>query len=163
MQIADSIEYAAPVEDVFTMLTAEEFQTNKCRATGALNHHVAIEHNGTSAVIVTKRTLPTAKFPEFVRGLVGETLLVIQRDTWQPADPAGNRAGTIAVEVEGTPIRLQGTLRLTATADGCREDIVGDMRCAIPLIGSRIEKAALPAVGSAIEAERRVGREWLHG
>lgn len=162
MQIADSIDYSAPVEDVFTMLATEVFQVSKCRATGALNQHVAIEHNGSSAVILTKRTMPTKKFPDFLKSLVGETLLIVQRDIWGAPDAAGGRRGTIVVEVEGAPIRLQGTLALTPTGDRCREDIAGDMKCSIPLLGGRIEKAALPAVQSAINAERRVGHDWLH-
>lgn len=162
MQIADSIDYHAPIEDVFQMLTTEVFQVSKCRATGALNQHVEISHGEQTATILTKRTVPTHKFPDFVKGLVGDTLLIVQKDTWAAPSASGARHGTIVVEVEGTPIRLQGTLRLTPTGQGCREDIEGDMKCSIPLLGGRIEKAALPAVQSAINAERRVGHDWLH-
>lgn len=161
MRIADAIEYTAPVNDVFDMLTTDAFQESKCRATGALNHHVSIQRNGDSATILTKRTVPTTKFPDFVKSLVGDTLLIVQRDVWRPPSGDGSRAGTIHVEVEGTPIHLEGHLRLTPTSSGCREDIDGDMKCSIPLLGGRIEKAALPAVESAIQAERRVGYEWL--
>ncbi len=163
MQIAESIEYQASADDVFAMLTTEVFQISKCRATGALNHHVQIDHGSDSAVIMTKRTVPTNKFPDFVKSLVGETLLIVQTDTWKSPSADGGRTGTILVEVEGTPIRLQGSLRLTPTATGCRENIDGDLKCSIPLLGGRIEKAAYPAVQSAINAERRVGHDWLEG
>lgn len=39
--------------------------------------------------------------------------------------------------------------------------VEGDLRASVPLIGSKIEKAAEPAIKGAIRVEERTGRAWL--
>lgn len=161
MEMSDTIEFAAGVEEVFAMLTDEEFQDWKCFETKAIAHEVNIRQAGAHTIIGTRRTLPTDNFPDFVRSIVGNKIVIVQEDTWHPAGPDGSRRGTISVHVQSIPLRLHGTLLLTPTATGTHEEIIGDLRASIPLIGSKIEKAAMPAVESAVRAERRVGHAWL--
>src|SRR6185312_12007278 len=98
------------------------------------------------------------QLPDFLRGLTGGTLTVVQVETWDPRDGGGGRGGTIGVEIGGAPVRLSGTLSLAldGTGDGAQtvETIDGELRARVPLIGGRIEKAAEPAMRAAVRAER---------
>lgn len=163
MQLSATIDYAADPQSVFAMLADHEFQERKCAATGALNSYVDILASESETTITTKRTLSTQTFPDFVRSLVGDTILVTQADVWGPAEADGTRVGTIAVTVEGAPITLAGTLRLAATGTGTTESVDAELRCTMPFVGGKIEKAAAPAVQSALRAEKDVGARWLAG
>lgn len=161
MKIAMTIDFAATPAAVFAMLSSEAFQDLKCAATGAVSHDVSVTVERAQTVILTRRVMPTDGFPDFVRSMVGATIVVTQTDTWGPGSPDGSREGRLAVEVSGAPIGMTGTLRLAPGGPGCIESVDGDLKAHIPLLGGRIEKAAAPAVEAGIKVERRTGAAWL--
>jgi len=161
MKISATFDYAATPHEVFAMLVDQDFQARKCVATGALRHSVSVSAQGDRTVIVSNRDLPTDGFPDFVKGLVGATLAVTETQDWGPAGPDGARQGRLTVDIAGAPIDLAGTLTLAPAGRGSVESVDGDLKASMPLIGGRIEKAAAPAIESAIRAERETGQAWL--
>ena len=161
MKISATFDYAATPHDVFAMLIDEDFQARKCVATGALSHSVSVSAQGDRTVIVSNRDLPTDGFPDFVKSLVGATLAVTETQDWGPAGPDGARQGRLTVDIAGAPLDLAGTLSLAPAAQGSVETVDGDLKARIPLIGSKIERAAAPAIESAMRAERETGQAWL--
>ena len=161
MKISATFDYAATPHDVFAMLIDEDFQARKCVATGALSHSVSVSAQGDRTVIVSNRELPTDGFPDFVKSLVGATLAVTETQDWGPAGPDGTREGRLTVDIAGAPIELSGTLSLAPAAQGSVETVDGDLKARIPLLGSKIERAAAPAIESAMRAERETGQAWL--
>jgi hypothetical protein len=139
------------------------FQEQVCEATGALRHEVQIEQDDGAAVITTRRELPTDDIPDYARGFVGTTLDVVRVDRWEAPAADGSREGTINLEIKGAPIRLHGTLGLRPDDAGCEEAITGDLKASIPLLGGKMEKAAEPALMSAIRKEEQVGLLHLGG
>jgi hypothetical protein len=162
VRLTAEISYAADATAVFEMLTQVEFQERKCAATGALSHEVEVEeYDDGSAVIRTRRTMPTDQVPDFVRTFVGSALDVVQVDDWGPAGPDGARDGTAVVEIQGAPVRFAGSLTLRPAPTGSLETIDGDVKASVPLVGGRIEKALEPALRAAIKVEQREGTAWL--
>jgi uncharacterized protein YndB with AHSA1/START domain len=161
MKINATVDYAAPPEAVFAMLANEDFQTRKCAATGARRHSVSISAHGDHTVIVSSRDLPTDDFPDFVKNMVGATLAVTETQDWGPPGPEGSRQGRLTVDIASAPIDMSGTLTLAPGALGTVETIEGDLKARIPLIGGMIEKAAAPAIQSAIRVEKETGHAWL--
>jgi len=161
MKISATLDYAATPHEVFAMLADEAFQTRKCEATGALNHTVSISAQGDRTVIVSCRDLPTDDFPAFVKGLVGDTLAITETQDWGPPGTDGTRQGTLTIDIAGAPIDLDGTLSLAAAGHGSVESVQGDLKARIPMFGGQIEKAAAPAIESAINVEREIGQAWL--
>jgi len=161
MKISATLDYAATPHEVFAMLADEAFQTRKCEATGALNHTVSISAQGDRTVIVSSRDLPTDDFPAFVKGLVGDTLAITETQDWGPPGTDGTRQGTLTIDIAGAPIDLDGTLSLAAAGHGSVESVQGDLKARIPMFGGQIEKAAAPAIESAINIEREIGQAWL--
>jgi len=165
MQVSTQLRYAgATPAVVFTMLLDKDFQDRKCLATGALDHTVEItEYDDGSATITTVRTMPTDTLPEFARSFVGATLSVRQTDEWHAPGASGNRDGTLLVEIEGTPVRMTGSLRLAADGAGTLESVDGDIKVALPLVGGKLEKMVAPAILAATSVEERTGIAWLAG
>jgi hypothetical protein len=163
VKVTAQIRYPASCEAVFAMLVDSSFQERVCEATGAVHHEVTIERDGAAAVITTRRELPTDDIPEYARGFVGRTLDVVRVDRWEAPAADGSREGTISLEVQGAPIRLRGTLALRPDDGGCEEAVAGELKASVPLLGGRMEKAAEPALMSAIRKEEQVGLLQLGG
>jgi len=161
MKITATFDYAATPQQVFAMLTDEEFQNRKCIATGALSHSVSVSAQGERTVIVNHRDMPTDGFPDFVKSMVGASLAVTETQDWGPPGPDGGRQGTITVDLGGAPLDLVGVLSLAPAGRGSLESVDANLKAKIPLIGGRIEKAAAPAIESAINVERATGQAWL--
>ena len=163
MKISATFDYAATPHEVFAMLADQDFQARKCAATGALSHTVSISARGDRTVIVSSREMRTDEFPDFVKSLVGATVAVTETQDWGPAGTDGARRGTLTVDIASAPIDLDGTLSLAPGGQGSVESVEGDLKARIPLIGAMIEKAAAPAIESAIRVERETGQAWLAG
>ncbi|GAA6524563.1 DUF2505 domain-containing protein [Intrasporangium sp. DVR] len=161
MRITETIIYHAPVDVVYAMKTSPEFQERKCADSGALQHDVAVRDNGDGAVVVTRRDLSTDGLPDFVRSIVGARLSVTETYRWGPAGPDGSRDGTLTVEAAGAPVAMRGTVRMDPEDGATHLTIDGDLKAHVPLIGSRIEKAAAPAFIKALRSEHESGRRWL--
>jgi hypothetical protein len=165
VELTVTIEYAATPQEVFAMLIDRAFQDEVCLATGALRHTVSIEASGDGTRITTERTLPSDQLPDFVRRFAGDTLTVRRVDDWRPADGggagAGGRNGTVVVEITGAPVRLTGRVSLAATGAITREQVTGDLKAAVPLIGGKVERAAEAPIRAAIAKEHEIGARWL--
>ena len=161
MKISATIDYAATPQEVFAMLADEDFQARKCAAHGALRHAVSIGAQGDRTTIVSTRDLPTDNLPPFVRSIVGDTLTVTETQDWGPPGTDGARSGRLTVDIDGAPIDLAGTLSLAPGGQGSVETVEGDLKARIPLISDKIEKAAAPAIQSAIRVESETGDAWL--
>ncbi len=161
MRLATSIAYLAGPADVLAMLLTEEFQHQVCQQTGASSHEVSISGSAVSgSVISTTRTLPADQLPDFVRSFAGGHLTVRRVDTWDPITTSGTR-GRIVVEILGTPVRFSGDLSLLATGTGTTEEVQGELKASVPLLGRKIEQAAKVPIELAIAKEHQVGQAWL--
>lgn len=161
MKISETLEYDAPPDVVFAMLTDPAFQEQKCVDTSALAHEVSITPMSDGARVVTHRHLPTDGLPDFARSLVGSRLVVTETADWGGRDATGARDGTLVVHVDGAPITLHARVRLAAASSRSTLTIVGDLKASVPLVGGRIERAAAPSITSALESEGRTGQRWL--
>lgn len=161
MKLTAQIRYAADPAAVFAMLTDPTFQAEVCQATGALSHSVDVQESDGGATVTTAREMPTDQFPDFVKRLVGDTVQVVRVDRWAAAAGDGGRAGTVVVEIKGAPVRLSGTLRLTGDGAATVEDVDGDLKASVPLMGGKIEKAVEPPLRAAVAKEGEIGARWL--
>ncbi|ACQ81075.1 conserved hypothetical protein [Beutenbergia cavernae DSM 12333] len=162
MEFTAELDYAAAPDRVARMLADPEFVRRKIDATGALEATIDVADAANGAFTVTsRRSLPTDQVPASFRTFVGPTLDVRLVEAWGPADEAGRRAGTLALEIVGAPVRVNATLALVPDGAGSRERVRGTIKALVPLIGGPIEQAARTALDAAVHAEGRVGREWL--
>ncbi|MCE0534836.1 DUF2505 domain-containing protein [Kineosporia rhizophila] len=162
MRVSADMHYRADPARVFAMLTNQEFQERKVGRISKGAWDVRVQREGDTAVIVSHRTLPPEVVPDAFRAMISTTITITQTEKWGPAAPDGSRSGSIDVELSGVPVRLTGALSLAPAPDGgCREQVTGELKAKIPLFGGKVEKAAEPAVRAAIDAEGRIGEQWL--
>ena len=162
MQLRADIRYDADPERVFAMLIDPGFQEAKCVATGAIEHSVAVsEHDDGGATIVSRRSMPTDRVPDFVRSFLGTTLDLTETQVWSAAGEDGSRTGSLTVQIQGAPVKFTASTALAAEGAGTHQPIEGDLKASVPLIGGKIEQSAEPAVSAAIRVEQRTGTSWL--
>lgn len=171
MHLTVDLTYPAGPDDVSAMLADESFvrwRTERTVRAGTPGGGTVEQADVTGSVdsgftVVVRRTLATDQIPAQARSFVGNTLEVRQAEAWEAADD-GRRAGTLAVEIIGVPVRITGTTGLLALpGGGSALTYDGDVKATVPLFGTVVEEAAAAAVRTTLEAEAEAGRAWLAG
>lgn len=156
MEIHATNDFAAPVPDVFAMLTDRVFLRAVCLATDPLEHDVAVDGLRTA----TRRVMPT---PSVVARLTGPTMAVVDQITWDDAPVDGGRRGAAHISVEGLPAELLGTVTLAPGGRGSVLSYDGELTVKVPVLGPGLAKQAAPLLLEALEIQQRVGDEYLAG
>ncbi len=163
MRFDATIDYPADVETVAAMLGDEEFIRRKIEASGALESSQEVIREGAAFTITTRRRMPTDQVPASFRSLVGQSLDVRLVEAWEAPQPDGSRVGTLALDIAGAPVRVNGRMALRPTGEGTVQSFTGDITASVPLFGRPIEKAAAGAVDKVLAVERAIGVEFLAG
>lgn len=163
MRITEAIQHDAPPSEVFTMLCDTGYQELRCERSGALEHEVTVEVEEHATLVVVRRRMATDNFPDFARSIVGDTVDVIESQSWGEADADGSRGAGVEVNIPGTPVEFTGSLGL-APVEGAPErtehTLTGDLKAHVPLLGARIEKAVSPILVGTFRREADVAQEW---
>lgn len=153
MKFTHRAEYPAAPDLVFARMCEQEFQDAKCEATTTGTWKAEVSTTGDRTVISTERVLPTDDLPDVARSFVGETLTVVEVQTWGPASADGSRTGDLNLHVKGAPMTLKGAVRLSPHGSGTVHELVGELKAGVPLIGGRLEKAAADPLMHAARTE----------
>lgn len=160
MKLTAQHPYSATPDVVWAMLTDRAFRDEVCRQTGAISCDVAISADDSGGTVSITRVLPSVA-SETMRKLVGDTVTVVENETWGPADGAGLRTATIRLEVRGQPASMQGSRTLSPAGATSVIDIDGDLKVSIPFLGGRLEKEVGKAVSAGLAKEHEVGQDYL--
>ncbi len=155
MQLNHRQEFPAPPERVFAMLTDEDFLRHAAVRMGSPDAKVAASATRTAV----EATIDT---PPEIKAFVGPRLSILLDVDWGAAAADGSRSGTFSMAVPGTPVTVAGTTGLVPTASGSELVYDGELTVKVPLLGARIEREAAPAILEALDAQARVGQEWLN-
>lgn len=153
MRLATTLRLPQPPSAAFEMLTDPRFLDAAAASTEPLESTSEVKELVTS----TRRVM--AAHPSITR-LTGPTLTVIDQVEWQPEWNGEVRAGVTSVEVEGLPVRLEGTIQLGPDGTGSRLDYLGNLTIAIPLLGRSLEQQAAPLLLEALERQESVAAGW---
>lgn len=153
-----TLEFPADTGRVFEMLTSESYLDAK--GSGALTASHRVSSGPDSVTVVITRTLPS-NFPDLVRQFVGETVTVVETQTWSTSETSSGRPGTMDIEISGSPVTMKATTLLTGNSAGSTVTITGQIKVAVPLIGSRVEVHVLEHLAGVIADEQAIGVQWL--
>lgn len=154
MDISSRIEFAAPVETVFAMMTDQAYLEEVCKASRALNYEATVAGTTTR----TSRRLPS---PEAAARFTGPELTVVEEITWNSAAGDGTRTGQVDLTIPGQPVTMRGEMKLYAGGPGTVAELTGQLKVAIPLLGKKLEHSSAPAVLAGFRTQQQVGNDWL--
>jgi hypothetical protein len=152
-------EYPVAPEAVFAVMREQSFQDAKCDATTTGRWSADITSAGDRTVVTTERLLPTDGLPDIARSFVGDTLTIIEVQTWGPPASDGSRTADLNLHVKGAPMTLKGSIRLSPAATGSVQDVEAELRAGVPLIGGKLEKAAAEPLLAAARTETKLLRD----
>lgn len=155
LTIHNSMSFNANANDVAALYANPDYGRTRGTAVGAPDATVTVK--GTPAegfTVNTTMAAPTEKIPEKYRRFVPSGVSVTETQTWAQQDLT-HYTGTITMTVSGMPVNLDGTFTLVEVADGCRMDIDGTLKVAIPFVGSQIEKSAEPYISRVFAQEEK--------
>jgi hypothetical protein len=154
MDISSHLDFAAPPDEVYAMMTDQRYLEEVCVASDSISYHVSAAGSTTQ----TSRTLPA---PDSAARFTGPQLTVNDQIVWGDPSSDGSRSGTVTMTVLGQPVTFKGGIRLSPGGRGSVVDVRGDLKVAIPLLGRKLEEAAAPAVMAGYRTQQEVGDRWL--
>jgi len=158
MKFSHQLTYDAPPADVHAMLADPAFREKVCQAMHATRRDVSISPPGPGMKVVIDQTQPAKGIPSFAQKFVGDEIQIVQRESW-----ASETGADLVVEIPGKPGDLQGSIALTELGGGTLEEVTGEIKVRIPMIGGKLEAMIGDLLASALRAEERVGKSWLAG
>jgi hypothetical protein len=162
MELKLSASYDATPEEVFAIVTDATFREQACEKTKALSYDVQVSESGGDTIVRVSREMPSENVPDIARKFVGQTLTVVQTETWHPAAADGSRRADVAGEISNTPVTLKGTASISASGGQTVQAIDLDVKVAVPLIGKKIEPFVVDAIRSGLQKEHELGRDWTN-
>lgn len=162
MKLRETLNLPVSAGDAAAMYADQRYAQIRKDTLGAADASSTTEGDPAGSFTVrTELALPTDRVPDMVRPFVGSSVTVRESQQWSAPAVDGSRTGTMALEVAGTPASMKASLTLTPRSDStCTVDIDGDLVATVPLIGSRLEKAAVPYVSKVLRAEERAARTY---
>jgi len=157
MKLRETLHLPLPARSAAAMYADPEYTAIRRGTLGAADASSHVDGDPAGAfTVTTELTLPTDRVPDIVKPFVGSSVTVKEVQSWSAPEPDGSRSGSMRLDVVGTPAGLTGTLRLQALDQQRSEvEIDGDLVAKVPLLGPRIEKAAVPYVSTVLRAEER--------
>jgi SHS2 domain-containing protein len=163
MDLNLSASYDATPEEVFAIVTDATFREQACEKTKALSYDVTVSVSGEDTVVRVQREMPSKDVPDIARKFVGQTLIVVQTETWHAAAADGSRQADVKGEISGTPVTLKGTAQIIPKGAETVQAIDLNVKVAIPLIGKKIEPFVVDAIRSGLQKEHELGATWHSG
>ncbi len=157
MKLRETLNLPLSATAAATMYADPEYTAIRRSTLGAKAAESTLDGDPAGAFTVrTELSMPTDRVPDIVRPFVGSSVTIHEVQKWDAPEADGGRRGTTSLEVAGTPAGLTGTLRLLpGEGSSSRVEIEGDLVAKIPLLGPRLEKAAVPYVSTVLRAEER--------
>ena len=161
MELKLSASYDATPEEVFAIVTDATFREQACEKTKALSYDVQVTESGGDTIVRVSREMPANDVPDIARKFVGQTLTVVQTETWHAASADGSRRADVVGEISNTPVTLKGTASISGGSQAVQA-IDLDVKVAVPLIGRKMEPFVVDAIRSGLQKEHELARDWTH-
>ena len=157
-----SHEYEHPIEKVIEVFRDPDFYLDKFEGVGARKVEVLSSSDEDGVfTIETQREVPL-EVPSALKAFLGAWTTVLQNEEWVEGED-GEYLNALEINSEGLPAVITGSMTLTPTDEGCVNEVVMDIDCAIPLIGRKLERFVADSTEEQLEAEYEFIQEYLDG
>jgi len=162
MRLRETLNLPLSARDAPAMYAEGDYTAIRRDVLGASSAESTVEGAPSGAFTVrTELALPTDRVPDVVRPFVGSSVTVREEQSWSAPQDDDSRRGTLALEVAGTPASLRATLTLSPAGETSSiVEIDGDLVAKVPLLGARMEKAAVPYVSNVLRAEEQAAATY---
>lgn len=158
MRFQHTSTYAAPVDEVYAMLTDPAWREKVGTAQGVVSSDVTISPEGEGCRVVIDQVQDTAGLPAIAKKIAGDTTRAVVTEIW-----ASPTSGTIEIVAPGKPTKAVGTVTLEPDGAATRHVLDLEVTVKVPLVGGKLEGLMADNIGRGLEVEEAVGAAWLEG
>jgi hypothetical protein len=160
-EVKGSHRYAATIDAVVAMLGDREATIGKYAGMGHRDVQITGLEASNDAIRIESSRVVDADIPGFAKKVLKPTNTMRQVDTWtRQGDESWD--GTFAVDVQGAPVRISGTMRLVPGEGETTHDVTIKVDVKVPLVGGKIaDWAAKNDVRTTLDAEFAAADAWL--
>ncbi|MGP1281664.1 MAG: DUF2505 domain-containing protein [Parasphingopyxis sp.] len=144
-------DFARGVDAVYAAFTDPALVRAKLEALGSRDIEIDVSEADGETVVTIERTVPV-NVSGPLQAAVGDSQRVRQTERWT-GGPGGPYTAEVDVQPVGMPATMRGETTLSADGDGCRCDATMEARCAIPLMGGKVEKLMITDSDAKIAEE----------
>ena len=142
--------YDKPAATVLKMYSDKAFFERKYKEVGAWDVEV-LEHEKSDTKFRIKCRYSTkndAPLPDFAKKFIGDSMVVVQSDTWD----LKKMTGRLEVELKNTPVKVSADMTLKNAGSGATNEMKWDVSCGIPFVGGKLESV----VSDDIKAKNKI-------
>jgi hypothetical protein len=132
-------KYAAPMDQVFALLTDPAWLEARCLALGELSAKVKVKKSAKSVTVQMTRRVKRA-LPALVAKVLPEESDMVLEETWTAAD--GGWDGMMTMKLVGQPLSMSAEFTLEGAGKQSLYCIEHEAKCSIPLVGGAVTKFA---------------------
>ena len=159
MKFEDKHSLAKPSAVVLKMYTDKAFFERKYKELGCWDLEV-LEHTKTAKQFRIKcrfQVKNDAPLPDFAKKFLGESMSVVQTDTWD----LDKKTGQVDIELKGTPVKVHSDMALKDVGAGSVNEMKWNVSCGIPLIGGKLESVVGTDIQSKSKTDAKITQKLL--
>jgi len=161
MKLNETFTYdGATVEQVFGLISSQDFRNRACEELGDLEHDVKVVENDAGATVTINRKI-TSDMPAFIQKLTGDTVKVLQEEVWGTPGAGGSRKADVKMTIHGQPAHMIGVATISGAGGSAEFVLNGDVKVSIPFIGKKIESEIAKAILKSLSSEVALGMKEL--
>lgn len=144
-------QYTRPAHILLKMLADRRYYERKYAALGYQAIDV-LEHEASDdrfRIKVRFQAEPKLPLPGIARKFVSGLQTVVQEDRWD----LSTSTGLLLIDLHGLPIKVSADMSLRDKPKGAVNLLNWDIRCAIPLIGAKLEAVMLAEVQARVDSD----------
>jgi len=151
--------YSKDTETFIKIFLDKDFIEKKYNSIGATNVSV-LEHGEKDGKFIVKTQRDVAvELPNFAKKILKPTNTIIETDIW---DLSGDvKTCSFDIDSSGVPVKMNGTMTVKDTENGCENHLVIETKVNVPLIGGKIAKIVEKATNESVEAEYQYCKEHI--
>ncbi|NLI18178.1 MAG: DUF2505 domain-containing protein [Actinomycetales bacterium] len=163
MEFESTVHYPADLATVARMLIDPAYMEYRISQLGVEVLEQTVTGDPAAPLFRVRAVIPPGLVPAAYRRFVPPRLVLTLVETWHPQ--AGDRSpgGMMTVEFDGIPARASASFRLDGVAAGSERHYAGEVSARIPLVGRKLEAAAVGAIQKVVRAEEAAARAYLAG
>ncbi|WP_068278435.1 DUF2505 domain-containing protein [Aldersonia kunmingensis] len=160
--IEHTAKFQAPIERLHAAFTSEQFFDERIEAVGGPGGRVDEFSVGADGTVTVKmmQIVPAATLPSLITKVRPGDLEIDRVQVWGPLRD-GRADGSFTANIAGVPAKIGGTSDIAADGAGSVLTVNGEVSVKIPLVGGKIESAAVDQLTKLLDMEDEFTVKWL--
>ncbi len=162
MKFESTVRYPADLAVVTRMLQDPDYLEFRVARLGMEVLEQSVAGDPDAPVFRVRAVVPPAMVPAAYRRFVPARLTVTLVESWHRQAGDRSPSGTMTVQFDGLPAHASAGFRLDPADGSTERRYDGEVTAKVPLVGKKLESAAVGALEKVVRAEESAARAYLN-